>query len=95
MRTIFVSPHPGNTLQITIRLFASMAQHAGRDRAAVEIPSDSRLSDAVEALHRTLPTLSWPAGVMIAVNQEYASLDRLLVEGDEVAIIPPVSGGCG
>lgn len=39
------------------------------------------------------PDFSTIKGFMIAVNQEYATEDQLLVEGDEIAIIPPVSGG--
>ena len=82
-------------MEITFRFFAAMAQHAGVDRLTLLLPPNAPLSLALEAVRQTLPALPWPTGVMIAVNQEYAALDRVLTNGDEVAIIPPVSGGCG
>jgi molybdopterin converting factor small subunit len=44
-------------------------------------------------LQRRYPRLPWPAGTMLAVNQEYAGEKTVLRDGDEVAVIPPVSGG--
>ena len=80
-------------LIIRIRLFAHMAAHAGASAVTLEMPADCRLSDIPAALRQQFPDLPWPAGTMLAVNQEYAPAAHPLKPNDEVAIIPPVSGG--
>jgi MoaE-MoaD fusion protein len=70
-----------------VRLFAGLRERAGWDR---------RELDGVEHVSDVWPALGLgdePAGLLYAVNREYAAPDRVLVEGDEVALIPPVSGG--
>ena len=80
-------------MTIHVRLFAMMAQHLGRPALALELPSDSRLSKVQHALQAQFPKPPWPSGTLLAINQEYAAADTVLRDGDEVAIIPPVSGG--
>jgi molybdopterin synthase catalytic subunit len=72
---------------ITVRLFAGLRERAGwaqRELAGVE-----RVRDVWPALALG----EEPEGLLYAVNQEYAGLDDPLRDGDEVALIPPVSGG--
>ena len=84
----------GMEMTVRVRLFAFMAQAAGMRDAQVEVAPGATLSDVQQALMARLPELRWPRGVLWAVNQEYATSGNVrLKDGDEVAIIPPVSGG--
>lgn len=60
----------------------------------MSLPDGSTVSDAARELLRLYPSLAGDASrLMIAVNEEYQEHDYLLIENDEVAFIPPVSGG--
>jgi len=72
-----------------VRLFAGLREQAGTAQRELELPVGSRLADVWAPLELG----DEPEGLLYAVNQGYASGDRLLAEGDEVALIPPVSGG--
>ena len=72
-----------------MRLFAGLREQAGTAQRELELPVGSRLADVWAPLELG----DEPEGLLYAVNQGYASGDRLLAEGDEVALIPPVSGG--
>ena len=80
---------------IDVRLFAMLRERAGRDSVTVEVPDGATVRDAVDAVAQThgladvMPRMS----VVMAVNREYAADDAPLAEGDELALIPPVSGG--
>ena len=80
-------------MTVQVRLFAVMAQHARTGILALDVPAGSTVASAKAEILRRHPALPWPAGTMLAVNQEYAGEDTVLHEGDEVAVIPPVSGG--
>jgi len=72
---------------VTVRLFAGLRERAGWSR---------RELDGVERVGDVWPALGLgdePDGLLYAVNREYAAADRPLADGDEVALIPPVSGG--
>jgi MoaE-MoaD fusion protein len=75
-------------VKVRVRLFAGLRERAGWGEREVEI-SGGRLGDVWTALELG----EEPSGLLYAVNQEYAERDRELAEGDEVAVIPPVSGG--
>ena len=70
-----------------MRLFAGLRERAGW--AERELDSVTRVADVWPALGLG----DEPPGLLYAVNQEYAERDRELAEGDEIALIPPVSGG--
>jgi molybdopterin converting factor subunit 1 len=76
-------------MQVTIRLFAALRERAGAGQVALELPDGARVADALAALRE----LTAGVPVVLAVNREYAAEDRELAAGDEVALIPPVSGG--
>ena len=80
-------------MTVTVRLFAVMAQHARTGQVALELPAGATVGEVRRELLRRDGQLPWPGGTMWAVNQEYAGEDAVLNDGDEVAIIPPVSGG--
>ncbi len=74
--------------------FASYRDIAGTDELEVEVPSGSSVSDLVARLRAAGGSWSTlPAHPAVAVNMDYSTLAAGLREGDEVAFIPPVSGG--
>ncbi len=76
-------------MQVTVRLFAGLRERAGTGELRLELADGARVADV------------WPllelgdeqAGLLFAVNRRYADADAPLTDGDEVAVIPPVSGG--
>jgi molybdopterin synthase catalytic subunit len=74
---------------VSVRLFAMLRQRAGRDRLEIELPEGARVEDALRAVDH----LAGGLPLVMAVNREYASADQPLAPGDELALIPPVSGG--
>ena len=74
-------------MRVRVRLFAGLRERAGWSEREIE---------GVAQVEDVWPSLSLgaePAGLLYAVNKEYAQRDRELADGDEVAVIPPVSGG--
>ena len=80
---------------ITARLFARLREQAGTDCEQVEVPGGT-VADVYRALRRLHPDLE-PELALIrpARNQSFAEWDERVADGDEVAFIPPVSGGAG
>ena len=76
-------------MKVTVRLFAMLRERAGASEVVLELPDGARVRDAVDALG------DFAAGVplVMAVNREYAHDERALDPDDELALIPPVSGG--
>lgn len=74
-------------MAISVRLFAGLRERAGWSRR--ELDGVARVGDVWPALGLG----DEPPGLLFAVNKEYAERDRELADGDEVALIPPVSGG--
>jgi molybdopterin converting factor subunit 1 len=81
-------------MTIVVRLFAAARELAGRSEAAVELPAGATVGDLRRELERQVPALAALAQrSLVAVNAEYAGEESRLSAGDEVALIPPVSGG--
>jgi molybdopterin converting factor subunit 1 len=82
---------------VHVRLFAMFRERAGRDSLDVELDDGATVEDALEAVGRQhdLDDLIARMPVTMAVNRDYADTSRELSEGDELALIPPVSGGAG
>jgi molybdopterin converting factor subunit 1 len=78
------------SVQVVVRLFAALRDQAGTGERTLEIPDDATVAAVWQALGLESDE---PAGLLYAVNKEYAGREQVLVEGDEVALIPPVSGG--
>jgi molybdopterin converting factor subunit 1 len=77
---------------VHVRLFASYREAAGTNRLDTPLPRGSRVSDLLAALTPSIPGLARTAG-LVAVNHTYVNAETVLNDGDEVALIPPVSGG--
>jgi MoaE-MoaD fusion protein len=76
-------------MKVTVRLFAILRERAGTDRLELELPEGARVADALRAVDH----LAGGLRLVMAVNREYAAPDDPLAAGDELALIPPVSGG--
>jgi molybdopterin synthase catalytic subunit/molybdopterin converting factor small subunit len=73
-------------MEVTVRLFAGLRERAGWSERSVEAAT-------VADVWAALGLGDEPDGLLYAVNRQYASRDTALADGDEVALIPPVSGG--
>ena len=81
-------------MTVQVRLFAILRERAGADHVELDLPEAATVGDALAALAR-LPGLSSldTGSVRMAVNREYATSEQVLDPADELAVIPPVSGG--
>ncbi|MCE2405445.1 MAG: MoaD family protein [Dehalococcoidia bacterium] len=83
-------------MKITVRFFALYRERAGRGSMTVELERGATVRHLVDEVRRLFPELAPPAvEIVAAVNAEYAGGGVPLSDGDEVALIPPVSGGRG
>ena len=81
-------------IAVRARLFARLREQAGTDEESLELPAGSTVADVYDALRRSHPGLEVDRNaIRAAVNQEFAGWDVIVANGDEVAFIPPVSGG--
>ena len=81
-------------MKAKVRLFARLSELAGTRETNVEVGEGLTAGELYAALCKRYPALSGLDGsVRYAVNGEYAEADRRIGGGDEVALIPPVSGG--
>jgi MoaE-MoaD fusion protein len=82
-------------VRISVKLFAILRERAGRSGLELDLPDGATVGDAIDRL-REEPGLDEPLErirVAVAVNREYASSADPLSAGDELALVPPVSGG--
>ena len=79
---------------IRIRFFARLREQAGVETEGIEVAPDSTLTDVYAALRGNHAALPEQGAVRAALNQEFADWNTPVAAGDEVAYIPPVSGGC-
>jgi len=81
-------------MTIRVHLFARARDLAGASTLEVELPEDATVSDLRRGIAAQIPVMkTLLESSAIAVNHDFASQDRKLDSLDEVAIIPPVSGG--
>jgi MoaE-MoaD fusion protein len=78
-------------MQLRLLLFAAHARAAGLRETTLEVPAETSARAAAEAVAERFGLEL--AGSMLAINDHYAAPDVLLREGDQLALIPPVSGG--
>jgi molybdopterin synthase catalytic subunit len=76
-------------VEITVRLFAVLRERAGASEVTLELPEGARVQDALDSL----ADVTGGVPVVMAVNREYADADAVLSADDELALVPPVSGG--
>jgi MoaE-MoaD fusion protein len=78
-------------MEVTVRLFAMLRERAGAPELTLELPDGARVRDALAS--EPLAVLAEGIPLVMAVNREYADGEQVLDAGDELALIPPVSGG--
>ena len=76
-------------MKVTVKLFAGLRERAGWSARELELPEGAKLKD----VWAELDLGDQPRGIHYALNKGYADKSAVLAEGDEVALIPPVSGG--
>ena len=82
-----------SSVYVSVRLFAGLRERAGADRIEVQLPDGAVVRDVLAAMAGTAVGALAPKQCVVAVNREYAGPDEPVREGDEVALVPPVSGG--
>ncbi len=81
-------------MQIRVKLFAIIRDRAGTSELAIDLPDGATVDAAAAALAEQLPAIrDFLPRSAFAVNQTYVDRNHLLRDGDELAVIPPVSGG--
>lgn len=81
-------------MQVKVLLFASLKEQVGERSMSVYLPDAATVHDLLHALTERFPSIATRLNVaQVAVNEEYVTAATVLHNGDEVALIPPVSGG--
>lgn len=81
-------------MHVTVRLFARLREIVGAPDVTLKLGAGATVRDAWNALAAGHPGLGpYERSISCAVNEDYARLDAELRDGDEVAFLPPVSGG--
>jgi len=80
-------------MRVRILYFARLREALGLGEETLELPDGAEVEMLLRTLRSRHPPLRGFGELLVAVNAEYASLDRGLREGDVVALFPPVSGG--
>ena len=81
-------------MRVTVRLFARLRDITGAAELPRELAAGATIRDLWRQLAAEFPELaSYERSISSAVNTDYARMDRVVTDGDEVAFLPPVSGG--
>jgi len=81
-------------MRIRVKLFAILRDQAGQSETSLELPEGATVQQARKNLMESLPAIaSYMDRVAFAINLSYARPESVLHDGDELAVLPPVSGG--
>ena len=81
-------------MRVTVRLFARLKDIAGASELERDVRADATLADVWAELAHDFPAMApYRGSVSGARNAEYARMDAMVADGDEIAFLPPVSGG--
>ena len=81
-------------MRVTVRLFARLRDVAGASELARDLPPGATIGDVWRELAREFPEFAgYERSISSAINADYARMDHVVGEGDEIAFLPPVSGG--
>lgn len=78
---------------ISVLLFGIARDLTGQSTVSIPLNEEASVGDLLDQLHQRYPALTGIRSLLVAVNGEYAERDQRLSGNDEIAIIPPVSGG--
>ncbi len=82
-------------MKVSVRLFAGLRERAGGQHIEVELPDGALVGDLLAAMASTPVGAIAPGQCVVAINREYAPVSAEVRAEDEIALIPPVSGGAG
>jgi molybdopterin synthase catalytic subunit len=81
-------------MQVKVQYLGMLREFAGRESETLVVPEGTPLGELYATLQQRIPELAeFRHALALAVNYEYSAPDRILQDGDEVALLPPVSGG--
>ncbi len=80
-------------IEIVVQFYGPARDLAGEDAVTLEIDAGLTVGDVAGKLSERYPKLGAAVGIRLAVNRTYVAMNHVLVDRDEVAVIPPVSGG--
>ena len=81
-------------MELTVRFFALYRERAKRNALSLQLPEGATVSDLTGEVCRQFPALAPPGvQIVVAVHADYAEPEPVLRQGDDVCLIPPVSGG--
>ncbi|MEE8184826.1 MAG: MoaD/ThiS family protein [Thermodesulfobacteriota bacterium] len=83
-------------MAVKLKFFAMLKGLIGREEAELEIPGEISMAELKTIIKREYPVLADlidKRGVLVSVNQEFAGNEMTIKDGDEVAFLPPFSGG--
>jgi molybdopterin converting factor subunit 1 len=90
----FQVPQVSPTFQVKVLFFGRVRELAGHREEAQELPEGATIADLFERYTRRFPDLAgFRSSLVASRNQEFAAWDTKLAHGDEIAFLPPVSGG--
>jgi molybdopterin converting factor subunit 1 len=83
-----------SSITVRCRFFARYAEIVGGAEFTLNLEQNATVAQAVAVLRQRVPNgTELPERPMVAVNQEHALVDRVLADGDEMALLPPLAGG--
>ena len=83
-------------MRVRVLFFGMLKDWAGKSDDSLDLPEGSTLGDVVQHYETRIPRMKdFAASIAMSVNQEYAGPESRLKAGDEVGLLPPVSGGSG
>lgn len=81
-------------MRITVRLFARLRDLAGGPELMRDVPAGATVQSIWRGLVEEFPAMAdYERSISTAVNADYSRMDAVVADGDEVAFLPPVSGG--
>ena len=81
-------------IRVNVKLLALARDLAGTNEAVLSLEPNTKISSLIDSLIKQYPRFKdWKNHLRFAVNYEYVDVNHLLHDNDEVAVIPPVSGG--
>lgn len=80
-------------MKVRVLPFGILKEWLGPDAATVELPLGATVSDLLDKLGASADRVNSLRGIAVGVNADYATASQVLQDGDEVALLPPVSGG--
>jgi len=90
----FQVPQVSPTFRVKVLFFGRVRELAGHSQETEELPEGATLTDLFERYTRRFPAFAgFRSSLVASRNQEFAAWDTKLAEGDEIAFLPPVSGG--